>query len=209
MIIIHKRFALLCLVGCRDISGFVIPVAHRAQQMTTYNPFHPNLHNVDRGLSIAAQMNQEEIMKKEEDEGEGKEPSLLAGGSTTASKLRMLKDRMWVRETLEDLTSAEFACSLAPGTSPDEKSGTQKKNSVDFENILQKLDRRIEDMCTLSTYGDNKSDCIISYPLDKTPFDDLDQNLSSSPEKECWSLMKDSGMGSVTYTDDQRSALIM
>jgi hypothetical protein len=211
MIIIHKRFALLFLVGCRDISGFVIPVTHRAQQMTTYNPFHPNFQNVDRGLSIAAQMNQEEMMKKEKDEGEGeeKEPSLLAGVSTTASKLRMLKDRMWVRETLEDLTSAEFACSLAPRSTLDEKSGTQKKNSVDFENILQKLDRRIEDMCTLSTFGDKNSDCIISYPLDKTSFDELEQNLSPSPEKECWSLMKDSGMGSVTYTDDQRSALIM
>jgi hypothetical protein len=209
MILIDRRLALLFLIGCRDLSGFVIPVSHRAQQMTTFNPISSKRQNVDRGLMIAAQSNQEEKTQEEKDDNEEeKESSLVAGGTSTASKLRMLKDRMWVRETLEDLTSAEFACSLAPRPTSDEKSGVQKKSSVDFENILLKLDRRIEDMCTLSTYEDNNSDCIISYPLDKIPLNNDEQGFGSSPEKECWSLMKNSGMGSVTYTDDQRSALI-
>jgi hypothetical protein len=178
--------------------------------MTTFNPISSKHQNVDRGLLIAAQNNQEEKTQeeKDDDDDEEKESSLVVGGTSTASKLRMLKDRMWVRETLEDLTSAEFACSLAPRTASDEKSGVQKKSSVDFENILLKLDRRIEDMCTLSTYEDNNSDCIIAYPLDKISLNTDEQGSGSNSEKECWSLMKNSGMGSVTYTDDQRSALI-
>lgn len=210
MIILDRRLALLFLIGCRDLSGFVIPVSHRSQQMTTFNPISSKHQNVDRGLLIAAQNNQEEKRQeeKDDDDDEEKESSLVVGGTSTASKLRMLKDRMWVRETLEDLTSAEFACSLAPRTASDEKSGVQKKSSVDFENILLKLDRRIEDMCTLSTYEDNNSDCIIAYPLDKISLNTDEQGSGSNSEKECWSLMKNSGMGSVTYTDDQRSALI-
>lgn len=43
--------------------------------------------------------------------------SSTAGGngssSNTNSKLRQLKDRMWMRETLEDITAAEFASSLS------------------------------------------------------------------------------------------------
>ena len=38
-----------------------------------------------------------------------------AGGNANSghSKLRQLKDRMWMRETLEDITAAEFASSLS------------------------------------------------------------------------------------------------
>ena len=53
------------------------------------------------------------------------------------SKLRQLKDRMWVRETLEDLTTAEFATSLE----------SLKENKVDFEALVRKLSKRTEDMC--------------------------------------------------------------
>lgn len=114
------------------------------------------------------------------------------------SKLTRLKDRMWVRETLEDLTAAEFACNLAPS----EKS---EKSAVDFENILAKLEKRIEDMCVKSTYGSDEDACIVSYPLTKSTYSDA----FPDPEDECWSLMKNFGKGSVTYTDDQRSALVL
>ncbi len=39
--------------------------------------------------------------------------------STNGSKLRRLKDMMWIRETLEDLTAAKFACTVETGSSSD------------------------------------------------------------------------------------------
>jgi len=112
---------------------------------------------------------------------------------------------MWVREALEDLTAAEFACSLAaPGTSEEDKNSKKKsKSAVDFENILTKLEKRIEDMCVLSTYGDQDANCLVTFPLEDTRFD---FNWSN---QQCWTLKKNFGMGSVTYTDDQRNALAM
>jgi hypothetical protein len=127
------------------------------------------------------------------------------------SKLLVLKDRMWVRNTLEDLTAAEFACNLAPRSSSDDEDGGEggskkkKKSAVDFENLFAKLDKRIEDMCVRSTYGEKDASCIVSYPLEESRSSDA----FPQPEDECWSLMENSGMGSVTYTDDQRSALVL
>ena len=127
--------------------------------------------------------------------------------SSSFSKLPRLKDRMWVRETLEDLTAAEFACSLAPRTLSEEENDGKKsdKSAVDFENLLAKLEKRIEDMCVRSTYGADGDVCIVSYPIDKSTYSDAFPN----PDDECWSLMKNYGKGSVTYTDDQRSALVL
>ena len=86
---------------------------------------------------------------------------------------------MWVRETLEDLTAAEFACSLTPRSSTDEleEERVKKKSAVDFENLLAKLDKRIEDMCVKSTYGKNDPACIVSYPL---------EDSKSSNETKCF-----------------------
>jgi hypothetical protein len=42
-----------------------------------------------------------------------------ASTGTNGSKLRRLKDMMWIRETLEDLTAAEFACSVETIASSD------------------------------------------------------------------------------------------
>ncbi len=113
----------------------------------------------------------------------------------SSSKLSTLKDRMWVREALEDLTAAEFACSLATSGSDEEESGKKKKNSVDFENILSKLEKRIEEMCVITQEKEKSPSCIASYPVD-------------DKDGMCWALKKNQGMGSVTYTDDQRDALL-
>ncbi len=145
------------------------------------------------------------------------------------SKLRALKDRMWVREAIEDLTAAEFACTVAQGdgngdadtTDTNGENGsakTKNKRAVDFDNILFKLDRRIEDMCVRSTYGDGMNDenCIVSYPLSEataTNSGDISSEVMDggkpNSDDECWSLKKNFGMASVTYTDEQRSALVM
>lgn len=101
------------------------------------------------------------------------------------TKLRQLKDRMWVRETLEDLTSAEFACTLtlAPTT-------TQKqRRAVDFEALLQKLDRRIDEMCVVGDQG-------------------TDACLVLENEDRCLVLKGNGGMGSKVYTQEQRESLL-
>lgn len=121
--------------------------------------------------------------------------------TVTCSKLRTLKDRMWVREALEDLTAAEFACSLASFPDASNEDGKKKKSAVDFENILSKLEKRIEDMCVIS--GEDDKTCIAAFPLYK----ELDEESESS-KKQCWSLKENFGMASLTYTDEQRRALV-
>ena len=151
---------------------------------------------------------------------------------------------MWVRETLEDLTAAEFACNFAPRTSNssnNNNSNSHKNNederniqpvptnsAVDFENLLVKLDKRIEDMCVRSTYGNKDDDaCIVSYPvvepivddglvggggprvLGSSSSDSKSSNAFPEADEECWLLLSNYGMGSVTYTDEQRSALVL
>ncbi len=135
------------------------------------------------------------------------------------SKLRALKDRMWVREAIEDLTAAEFACSVAQGDGDDDKetdnsekaTKIKNKRAVDFDNILFKLEQRIEDMCVRSTYGDGANDdnCIVSYPLSEGISSEVIDGGKPNSADECWSLKKNFGMASVTYTDEQRSALVM
>jgi hypothetical protein len=60
------------------------------------------------------------------------------------NKLRRLRDLMWVREALEDLTQAEFAINLDQTTGNDQN--RRRKRAVDFENILGKLNKRIMDL---------------------------------------------------------------
>lgn len=122
---------------------------------------------------------------------------------TTNSKLAKLKDRMWVREALEDLTSAEFACSI--GIQVDTNG---KKNKVDFENIVMKLDQRIEDMCTLAKKGEEGAECLVTYPLVESESEQKESKDVTETEAECWVLNKDCGMGSVTYSNEQRDALV-
>jgi len=130
------------------------------------------------------------------------------------TKLRRLKDRMWVREALEDLTAAEFACSLgitsiskeSSLTTGDETKKETERRSVDYENILTNLDRRVEDMCLMSTSEDaNVMD-------DATRCFTLDFDISSDDfpqEQRCWVYKKEMGMGRITYSDEQRDALLM
>ena len=54
-------------------------------------------------------------------------------------KVRRLKDLMWSRETLEDLTAAEFATKV-------EQDSQKRKRAVDYEKLLTQLNRRIADL---------------------------------------------------------------
>ena len=150
------------------------------------------------GLQIEDETS-EQLSNKENDDN-NQSPKPLA-----PTKIRQLKDRMWVRETLEDLTSSEFACTLNRDisnnsnnsniTSQDKKlfPPMKIKRAVDFEALLQKLDRRIEEMCVVGDVERDESSCFIA---------------EIQGEEMCFVLKENKGMGSVVYTQDQRESLL-
>jgi hypothetical protein len=98
-------------------------------------------------------------------------------------KYRRLKDMMWVRETLEDLTAAEFACTVEAATEkvPPKR---PRKRAVDYEKLLLQLNQRIRDLGCSNAFSTNESveiDCVLEPGI---------------------------GMGSVTYTEAQRTTLL-
>lgn len=97
------------------------------------------------------------------------------------SKFRRLKDMMWIRETLEDLTSAEFACKVEAAGAGQADYGTKRKRAVDYEKILARLNGRIRDMV-----GDDA--------------DDIDGGEPT--------IIKGKGMGRIAYTHQQRAVML-
>ena len=122
------------------------------------------------------------------------------------SKLRRLKDRMWVREALEDLTAAEFASSLSlEADETNRGNGTSRKRAVDFENVLAKLDARVEEMCVQMTEEESAKQDSTCYVLDRRVVGDEGK---TTIENSCYVLAADVGMGNVVYTTEQREALL-
>lgn len=155
-----------------------------------------------------------------------------------ASKLRQLKDRMWVRETLEDITAAEFASSLSVEEEDDNNNNNsggdasssngsngkynnngRRKRAVDFDNVLKKLDSRIEAMCIITTPESAQRLNQTCHIIDRRVFgsgsgseeDDAEEEGRDNTyhyENACYSLDENVGMGSVVYTPQQREALL-
>lgn len=113
---------------------------------------------------------------------------------------------MWVREALEDLTAAEFASSLSLEAEDNTNGGgkTSRKRAVDFDNILAKLDARVEEMCVQMTEetSPRNETC---YVLDRRVMGDEGK---TTIENSCYVLSEGVGMGSVVYTAEQREALL-
>eukprot|EP01082_Thalassiosira_pseudonana_P016183 g13966.t1.2.5e17418c g13966 g13966.t1 contig9:855527-857761(-) len=122
-------------------------------------------------------------------------------------KLRQLKDRMWVRETLEDLTAAEFASSLSIENAESSGGASKaiRKRAVDFDNVLNKLDARIEEMCVLTSEEISKEMNQTCHVLDRRV---VGEEGKMTIENTCFSLAENIGMGSVVYTTEQREALL-
>lgn len=115
------------------------------------------------------------------------------------SKLRRLKDTMWIREALEDLTAAEFACNVEAANTDDEESAIPTSNSpnplkslkknraVDYEKLVSQLDRRIQDLGYSEHLDDRKADFTLNLDYVLTP---------------------QQGRGVLTYTEAQRNSLL-
>ena len=75
------------------------------------------------------------------------------GKGAFSVRLRRLKDLVWVREALEDLTAAEFACTVESGSnSVSDQAEKRRKRAVDYEKLLTKLNKRISDLgCEFTT----------------------------------------------------------
>mmetsp|Transcript_28809 Transcript_28809/g.49021 ORF Transcript_28809/g.49021 Transcript_28809/m.49021 type:complete len:664 (-) Transcript_28809:113-2104(-) len=150
------------------------------------------------------------VPKSEEISSSDNTKPLTSSPPSVASKLRQLKDRMWVREALEDLTAAEFASSLtvedtrATSSSTGENQSSRKR-AVDFENVLNKLDARIEEMCVVTSEEISKQmdqTChIIERRIPGSEGNTTTQNM-------CYALAENIGMGSVVYNTEQREALL-
>ena len=121
-----------------------------------------------------------------------------------ASKFRTLKDYMWRRDTLEDLAAAEFACSVEASddnVDDDEQSSSlsssslegnggttrRKRRAVDYEKLVTKLNKRIQDMLGGRRYIDENGRALGGQTL---------------------SIVKGRGMGRVVYTEAQRTRLL-
>ena len=115
-----------------------------------------------------------------------------------ATKFRTLKDFMWRRDTLEDLAAAEFACSVeASDDNVDESSSSssleanggtrRKRRAVDYEKLVTKLNKRIQDMLGGRRYIDENGRALGGQTL---------------------SIVKGRGMGRVVYTEAQRTELL-
>ena len=95
---------------------------------------------------------------------------------------------MWVRETLEDLTAAEFACTVEAHDEEEESNRRfkrKRKRAVDYERLLTKLNSRIRDL-----------GC-----------DNMMAEYTHTSDFKC-EVEAGTGMGSLTYTENERSALL-
>lgn len=102
--------------------------------------------------------------------------------NSNETRVRRLRDLMWIRETLEDLTAAEFAVNLDQTVEKEVDASKRRKRAVDYDKLLMKLNRRIMDLgCERES-----EDC------------QLEQIVEVIPGK---------GMGRIAYTTQQRADL--
>lgn len=107
------------------------------------------------------------------------------------SKFRKLKDIMWIREAVEDVTAAEFACSVE-GSSEGEKDASlrrKRKRAVDYEKMLSNLDRRLTDMIP---------------PI----LGEVNGDVNGSNDDDSWELDETKGMGRYAYSSTEREDLL-
>jgi len=151
---------------------------------------------------------EEEVEGDDDEEDNALTLSDLEEG-VNVTRLQKLKDRMWARETLEDLTAAEFACSLDSSSLSDSGSsssggggGSDKKSTaVDYEKLSSKLDRRMLEICVKDGKSTNEDGEQCMLP------DEIAMEVSSIGDGS-YSLIPSKGMGSFVYSTEQRMALL-
>ena len=94
-----------------------------------------------------------EQVEESEEEVEGTSISDSANdwmGSVRGNRFRQLKDLVWIRETVEDLTAAEFACSVELASiqqlEEEEDQSRKRRRAVDYDKLLAQLNKRLRDL---------------------------------------------------------------
>eukprot|EP00520_Triparma_pacifica_P001023 CAMPEP_0118666348 /NCGR_PEP_ID=MMETSP0785-20121206/19162_1 /TAXON_ID=91992 /ORGANISM="Bolidomonas pacifica, Strain CCMP 1866" /LENGTH=530 /DNA_ID=CAMNT_0006560643 /DNA_START=181 /DNA_END=1769 /DNA_ORIENTATION=+ len=72
------------------------------------------------------------------------------GEPVPTSRLRILRDRMWLKETYDEVTTAELVTAIenAGGLAPKTSKFSRKDGSVDYSALLEKLKKRELEMCS-------------------------------------------------------------
>lgn len=125
--------------------------------------------------------------------------------AATTTRLRRLKDRMWLREAREDLTAAEFACSVESALGSEASTTTvsssstrrKRKRAVDYEKLLSQLNLRVRDMGCAAP----------PPPTDNNSNGATEPSAVVVTDVSCV-LQSGVGMGSIACTDAQREALL-
>lgn len=192
----HPALKLLVLYSMGYVNGFGVVTQHKPLNLQhKYIPTPNTRRGLHIGRSVASETPLDTAAVTNDDDGE------------EYSRLRRLKDRMWARETLEDLTAAEFACSLdATSNSEEEESRKKKRRAVDFEQLWLKLDRRIAEMSVHLQEKDEDEGGEKEVEEKNGEKRMLPEQVVASIHE--YELDKSKGMGSVVYSDDQRVALL-
>ena len=179
-----------------SVSSVQLPVSRRTSTAASTVLFATSLGDTQMSSS---ELEEEDVGKKEADDIQNEL-------SSSVSKFRQLKDVMWIRETLEDWTAAEFALSVerqSEGASNANGKGDDgnlsslaaasnssrketKKRAVDYEKLLSQITKRIEDMTCQPFVED--SDLV--------------------DEKGMLQMDEKSGMGRYAYTNEERMMLM-
>ena len=124
-------------------------VADPLKQVSSYPCARIFLGTTDKvaSSSESISLDEEEEKQQQQQQSASKPESLIT--NFPDSKFRRLKDMMWIRETLEDLTAAEFACKVEAAGAEQADSGSKRKRAVDYDKMLARLNGRIRDIvCT-------------------------------------------------------------
>ena len=115
----------------------------------------------------------EELIEESEEEEEDSSSSSNNGandwmGSVRGNRFRQLKDLVWIRETVEDLTAAEFACSveLASMQEQEEDQSRKRRRAVDYDKLLAQLNKRLRDLGCM--VDDNDDSDVVFCELDSS-----------------------------------------
>lgn len=164
----------VCILPCSN--GFVVPSKARTIVVPRDHAAEPTVTIVSSSSTALS------VAERQSDVSTPAPPPVPTSGAgsspTNENRVRRLRDFMWIRETLEDLTAAEFAINLDQASTEDSK---RRKRAVDFDNLLSKLNRRIRDLS-----------------CDRGSEDKCDEFDTVTPGK---------GMGCTVYSDQERENL--
>lgn len=179
-----------CSVSPSSVDSFMTNSARSSNSVHSEFQTSARSKNLAKTSLAAVSMDGTEVSASDLDDEEENPKEVIA--MNDVSKFRQLKDVMWIREALEDVTAAEFALSVeyqaevSSQESPSTASRKTKKRAVDYEKLLGQLTKRIEDM-TCQTFSDKH---------------DL------SDEEETFKLEPNLGMGRYAYSNEERLMLM-